>query len=143
MPIATTFADARAAIVTAIREWTPSYAPGSAATWRPVDQKDKVPSVGVRSYFIEMSAPVGTGEIYGGCELNECDLLVWTSYGGLSEAEGQVYAGTDHQELWTALHRAEIEGVSKFDKAGFEPETEDGRLWGAHVFTAYIFLPLP
>lgn len=143
MPIATTFAAARADIVTTIREWEPAYTPGSTARWRPVNQRNDVPSIGVRSFYVEMAAPTGTGEIYGGCELNECELRVWTSYGGLSDAEGQVYAGTDHQELWTALHRAEIDGVSKFDKLGFEPESDDGRLWGAHVFTAYIFLPLP
>ena len=143
MPISTTFREARAAIVETIRGITPTHPHYSGALWNEVRSKDEVPSADLRNFYVELSDPEETGEIYGGCAEHEAELMIWTSYGSLSPNDQQDIRSDDKQDLWQQLHRAEIDGVSKFAKAGFEPETTDGRLWGAHVFTATLFLPLP
>ncbi len=144
MPIATTFDQIRSAIVTAIRETLPTYEPRSSERWRPVDQKSDVPSTGLRSFFVELINIQEEGEVYGGCALHTADLNIWTSYTGLKPAEHQVLVARDQQDLWRALHRAEIAGAPKFTKSPFDFESdEDGRVWGSHSFTAYLFLPLP
>lgn len=145
MPIATTIDAIRASIVTTIRGITPTYTPMSTDGWRYVDRKSEVPSTGLRTFFVELVDPIESGPVFGGCALHTADLLVWTSYGGLDPAEQQVLKVRDQSDLWRELHRAQIDGASKFEKQPFQTESEegDGRLWGAHAFTAYIFLPLP
>lgn len=141
MSISTTHSAARAAIVTAIRGITPTYEHYQGACWNIVQSRDDVASQDLRNYFVELGMPIPEGEIYGGCELHTCDLMVYTSYGGLSPVDQQLVAAQDQQDLWDALHSANIPGVPKFDKGGFDAEGESGKLWGAHVLTAYIFLP--
>ena len=144
MPIATTIDQIRAGIVTAIRETSPTYEPRSEERWRVVRQKSDVPSTGLRSFFVELTDIEEEGDIYGDCALHTATLNVWTSYVGLPPAEQQVMTARDQQDLWRSLHRAEIDGAPKFSKAPFDAENdEDGRYWGAHAFTAYLFLPLP
>lgn len=144
MPIATTFDAIRSSIVSTILAVEPSYTPRSDERWRYVQQRTDVPSCGLRTFFVDLRDLEEDGEIYGGCALHTAQLYVWTSYIGILPAEHQVFIGADQQDLWRALHRAEIDGAPKFAKAPFEFENEDdGRTWGAHVFTASLFLPLP
>ena len=144
MPIATNIANIRAGIVTAIHGIAPSYEPRSSELWRPVDQIRDVPSSTLRSFFVDIQNIEEEGPVWGGCALHTAELRVWTSYLGLNPAEQQVVTLSDQQDLWRALHRAEIDGAPKFSKAPFEPENdEDGKYWGAHLLTAFLFLPLP
>lgn len=144
MPISTTIDVIRAGIVTAIRETVPSYEPRSEERWRPVSQKGDVPSTGLRSYFVELRDITEEGDVYGGCALHSADLYIWTSYVGLTSTEAQIFAGRDQQDLWRSLHRAQLDGAPRFTKQPFEPENEEeGRLWGAHLFSISLFLPLP
>lgn len=142
--ISTTFDLVRAGIMTAIVGVVPSYEPRSNDLWRPVQQKRDVPSEGLRSFFVELRDITEEGDVYGGCALHTANLSIWTSYQGLTPAEQQVLVGRDQQDLWRALHRAEIDGASKFTKSPFQEENdEDGHIWGAHSFVASIFLALP
>lgn len=144
MPIATTYAAIRAGVVTAIKGTLPSYEPRSSERWRLVDQRRDVPSVGLRSFFVELKNVEPQGDVYGGCGLHRADLYVWTSYVGTTPTEAQVLIAEDQQDLWRSLHRAEITGAPKYTKAPFEYESEEmGRVWGAHLFIAEFFLPLP
>jgi hypothetical protein len=144
MPIATTIDAIRSSIVETIRGITPSYTPRSDERWRAVQQQKDVPSKGLRSFFVELRNLQEEGEIYGGCALHSADLHVWCSYIGLIPAEQQLFVHRDQQDLWQALHRAQIDGAPRFLKSPFEPENdEDGRLWGAHLFSTSFFLPLP
>lgn len=144
MPIATTIDAIRSSIVDAVRGITPSYAPRSEELWRYVHQRTDVPSNGLRSFFVELRDIEEEGEVYGGCAQHAAGLYIWCSYIGLIPAEQQVFKHRDQQDLWRALHRAQIDGAPKFLKSPFEAENdEDGRLWGAHVFQATLFLPLP
>lgn len=129
--------------MTAIHDIAPTYTPSGGELWRPVDKRDDVPSTGLRSFFVELRDIVEDGPVYGGCAPHTAELRVWTSYGGLPPAEQQVFVGRDQQDLWRSLHRAQIDGAPKFEKQPFEEENDDGRYWGAHVFTAHMFLPLP
>ncbi len=143
MSTTATFDDIRAGIVTAIRGITPTYPHYAGACWNHVKSQASVPSSDLRNYFVDLDVPLETGDVFGGCAEHTAELRVWTSYGGLSEAEQQVMVARDHQDLWRSLHRAAIDGAPKYEKAGFEGEADDGRLWGAHVFTVTLFLPLP
>jgi hypothetical protein len=143
MPIATTIDEIRSSIVATIRGINPTYTPTGSQGWRPVSSTQDVPSLGLRSYFVEIRDIVEDGEIYGECAGHTATLNIWTSYGGVSPADQQVLSARDQQDLWRELHRAQIDGAPKFEKQGFEESNEDGRQWGAHVFTAYLFLPLP
>lgn len=142
MPLATTFDAIRSGIVDAIVGITPSYTPSSTDLWRQVYQQKDVPSVGLRSFFVDLGVPVEDGEVFGGCARHRAELRVWTSYGDMPPGEAQVFKARDHQDLWRALHRALIDGAPKFEKVGFESQSEDGRIWGAHVFEATLFLPI-
>ncbi len=142
MPVSTTFDALRAGIVTAIRGIAPTNTPGASSLWNRVDAREDVPSNDARNFFVELDVPTEAGEVFGGCLEHEAELRIWTSYGGLKPATAQVLAASDHHDLWTTLNRAAIDGLALVEKDGFEPESDDGRLWGAHIFTARFFLPL-
>ena len=142
MPVATTYDALRAGLITTIAGIAPSYTPSSALRWCPVLAKGEVPSDTARNFYVQMSTPVEVGEGYGGCLQHETTLEVYTSYGGLSDAEQDVMTARDNQDLWRELHRAGLDGSPKFAKDGFNDEFDDGRQWGAHVFTVEFFMPL-
>ncbi|MGH1451192.1 MAG: hypothetical protein ACRBBM_17445 [Pseudomonadaceae bacterium] len=142
MPVATTYDALRASLITTIAGITPSYTPSSASLWCPVQAPKDVPSSDPRNFYVRLSTPVEDGEVYGGCLRHTAELEVITSYGGLSGAEQDVMTARDNQDLWRELHRAGLEGGPKFAKDGFNDESDDGRQWGAHVFTVTFFMPL-
>ena len=144
MSLTTTFQDARAGIITTIVESTSSLSQGSADGWRLVEQVEDVPSLGLRSFFVDLGPPIPTGDIYGGCELHECPLDVFVSYGELPPAEAQVMVAGDAIDLRRSLQGAGIAGVPRFDYEGFEESSQgSGRSWGSHSFTVSLFLPIP
>lgn len=96
-----------------------------------------------RNYYVDLGTPLEDGVVYGGCLQHTADLRVVTSYGGLGPVDEQIMPSEDLQDLWSALHSAEIDGVPRFLKVEFERIGESGRLWGAHTFSVTLFLPLP
>ncbi|MEL6705035.1 MAG: hypothetical protein AAFP15_12215 [Bacteroidota bacterium] len=121
---------------------SPAHAHRSGFGWNTVSGLDLVPTGDPRNFYVEVDIPTtDDGEVFGNCFEHTATLRVWASYGALDSNDAKDIIATDNHQLWQELNRAQIPGVPLFVKDGWEPESEEGRQWGAHVFTVTMYLP--
>ena len=123
-----------------VRDLVPSSEAHRERRWRLVDDRDRVASSEIRTFFIEATEPTPvTSGIYGPSAIeHETTIRVFTSYANIRPRLKQTLAGEDARQIWIDwdIRRDPIvDGLVSVENSGWEPEDEEqATQWGAHTF---------
>lgn len=133
------------AFTTTIRQVTPAWAAYQDRGWRPVEDIPMVENGELRTFYVDMVDPVPVRDgIYSPSAIeHQCTALVYTNYSNLRRTEQRAMCGEDARQIWVTLDvlrdaetSSTIAGLVSVEHQGWQDEDdEQGRQWGAHVYT--------
>lgn len=149
MPIQTTTLQAlRAAIDARVQAIVPDHTRTSSHRWRRVKAREEARGT-IRGYYLSITEqqPSPEGLFASGLATYQAKLRIWTGYHSLNEEQGEDARSSDNRQLWVALSNVSgvISGLFNVVRELWEDgdDAEDGKRWGAHVFTIIFLLDQP
>lgn len=141
----TTVRDLATAFTTTIRGITPSTTEHQSYGFRPVEDPDQVQGGEIRTFYVELRDPVPIVKgIYSPSAIEHAaTALVWMAYGNIRRQAYRGHAAEDGRQIWMHLAVLQdtssdpsIAGLVSIEHDGWQDEDdEQGRFWGAHVYT--------
>lgn len=147
----TTLAALRVALDARIHAITPDYGgQDDAYEWRRVKAQAEVVGTN-RGYYISIAeqAPYDEGLFATGVATYQAQMRIWTGYNEMNDERYEDCKSRDAVQLWVALTNIPggITGLYNVIRRpwedGTDPESTEGKRWGAHVFTLIYLLEQP
>jgi hypothetical protein len=137
----TTAAILREQFISEIQEISPAHPHQQFEKWKAVEQMMDVPGDKIRLFYVLFGFPATAPDdsiwSCSGITL-ECEVQIYTNYGGLPDKEIDGVVAEDGRQLYLALERRldpQFVGLTTVRYQSFTPEADEpGHVWGSHDF---------